>query len=95
VGGLALYGPGPRINLCARRGYVAGAEAMMNPVKLARGPVRSPLVNVTGEGREELRQTLETWSPLLRRAPDGGRQKYKEPLAKSGFFEGIPETSKS
>src|SRR5919202_1630623 len=49
-----------------RRGYeVSVVKAKMDILRMAGGPVRPPLVNVTGEEVDELRKMLETWKPVL------------------------------
>jgi len=49
-----------------RRGYeVSTMKALMDLAGLHGGPVRPPLVNVSAEEREELREVLDTWKPFL------------------------------
>jgi 5-dehydro-4-deoxyglucarate dehydratase len=57
----------PLYALRARRnGYeVSAMKAMMDMVGLNGGPVRPPLVNVSGEDEDELRTILATWEKFL------------------------------
>ncbi len=49
-----------------RKGYeVSTMKALMDMAGLRGGPVRPPLVDVTAEERQELREILETWKPFL------------------------------
>jgi 5-dehydro-4-deoxyglucarate dehydratase len=58
---------GPLYAMRARRkGYeVSTMKALMDLAGLHGGPVRSPLVDVAGAEKEELRSILETWKPFL------------------------------
>jgi len=49
-----------------RKGYeVSAMKAMMDMVGLNGGPVRPPLVSVTGEEEDELRTILSSWEKFL------------------------------
>ena len=49
-----------------RRGYeVSTMKTMMDMVGLAGGPVRPPLVDVTGEEKNELAEILKEWEEFL------------------------------
>jgi 5-dehydro-4-deoxyglucarate dehydratase len=49
-----------------RKGYeVSAMKAMMEPIGLAGGPVRPPLVEVTESERAELAKMVEGWREYL------------------------------